>query len=119
MHSARESMANGVMARLWARMASAMPGTLRSHTACVASGVTSRSDRPLPPQVSTTSASMVSHASTMAALICGTSSFTTTWLLQTQPLSAMSCSSAAPAVSCFIPRVSEQVMMANVMGADA
>ena len=100
-------------------MASAMPGTLRSHTACVASGVTSRSDRPLPPQVSTMSASMVSHASTMAALICGTSSFTTTWLLHTQPLSAMSCSSAAPAVSCFMPRVSEQVMMANVMGADA
>ena len=62
---------------------------------------------------------MVSHASTMAALICGTSSFTTTWLLHTQPLSAMSCSSAAPAVSCFMPRVSEQVMMANVMGADA
>ena len=69
MHNARESMANGVMAKLWARMASAMPGTLRSHTACVASGVTSRSDRPLPPQVRTISASMVSHASTMAVLI--------------------------------------------------
>ena len=41
MQTPRESMARGVMRMLWARMASAMPGTLRLHTSMVASGVTS------------------------------------------------------------------------------
>lgn len=54
------------MATLWARMASAMPGTSRSATSRVASGVTSRSERPEPPQVSTMSASVLSQASMSA-----------------------------------------------------
>lgn len=62
MHSARDSMAYGVMASECARMASAMPGTLRSHASIVASGVTSRARARWPPQVSTTSTSCSSQA---------------------------------------------------------
>ena len=40
-----------VMLRLWYRMASAMPGALRSATARVASGVISRGAKPVPPVV--------------------------------------------------------------------
>ena len=47
----RESMACGVLASEAARIASAMPGASRSRTASVASGVTSREVRPVPPVV--------------------------------------------------------------------
>ena len=43
-------------------MASAIPGTSRSQTLRVASGVTSRGERPVPPQVITTSARSSSAA---------------------------------------------------------
>ena len=51
----------------------------------------------------------------MADAMNGRSSGTTTWLLHSQPFSAISVSSAAPAVSSFMPRVSEHVIMAKVM----
>ena len=112
---ARESMAKGVMATLWARMASAMPGTSRSATSRVASGVTSRSERPEPPQVSTMSASVLSQASMSAPAMNGRSSISTTRRTHSQPCSAMSCSSFCPASSVSKVRVSEHVMIANLM----
>ena len=45
----RLSMPRGVMAMLAARMASLMPGTMRSAMDVVASGVQSRGARPVPP----------------------------------------------------------------------
>ena len=100
---------------LWARMASAMPGTSRSATSRVASGVTSRSERPEPPQVSTMSASVLSQASMSAPAMNGRSSISTTRRTHSQPCSAMSCSSFCPASSVSKVRVSEHVMMANLM----
>src|SRR6266487_3389343 len=47
----RESIPKGVCCRLTARIASAIPGASRSITAFVASGVTSRGARPVPPVV--------------------------------------------------------------------
>ena len=52
----RVSMARGVIWRERARMASGMPGTSRSMTSLVASGVQSRGEKPVPPVVSTRSA---------------------------------------------------------------
>ena len=46
MHTARESMARRVLVMEYARIASAIPGTSRSQTARVASGVTSRIESP-------------------------------------------------------------------------
>lgn len=53
----RERQACGVMAIDAARMASGMPGAMRSHTAAVASGVTSRGEKPVPPVVRTSATS--------------------------------------------------------------
>ena len=64
--TARESMARGVMVMLWARIASAMPGASLSSTARVASGVTSRGAKPVPPVVKMTSAPNPSASSTSA-----------------------------------------------------
>ena len=47
----RLSIPRGVMVRLWYRMASAMPGALRSATLKVTSGVISRGAKPVPPVV--------------------------------------------------------------------
>ena len=65
--AARESMALGVTAREACRMASAIPGAARRHTASVASGVTSLGEKPVPPlvtirAVSAPSASRISAA---------------------------------------------------------
>ena len=51
--TARESAAFGVILRLSMRIRSAIPGTFLSITARVASGVTSRGDSPVPPEVTT------------------------------------------------------------------
>ena len=65
----------GVFEIASARTASAIPGTGRSTTDAVASGVWSRGDKPVPPVVST---SLVLFASSRsAAEICGRSSGTT------------------------------------------
>ncbi|HEY6208101.1 MAG TPA: hypothetical protein VIW28_03525, partial [Gemmatimonadales bacterium] len=53
----RDSQARGNPGPDAARMASAIPWASRSRIAAVASGVTSRSVRPVPPVVSTTSTS--------------------------------------------------------------
>src|SRR5258706_1012113 len=71
----RESMPCGVFASERARSASAMPGTSRSITRRVASGVTSFGERPVPPVVNTTFAPPRT-ASRIAFAIFATSSGT-------------------------------------------
>src|SRR5205823_10187502 len=51
----RESTAVGVCSSPLRRICSEIPGTIRSATACVASGVLSRGPMPVPPVVSKTS----------------------------------------------------------------
>jgi hypothetical protein len=51
--TALDSAARGVAFKLSSRIISAIPGTFRSMTASVASGVTSRGERPVPPEVTT------------------------------------------------------------------
>ena len=109
MQIARESMAWRVLVMEYARIASAIPGTSRSQTARVASGVTSRIESPVPPQVMTALAWRSSAAATMAAPISSTSSCTTACEATVQPCASMSSSSAAPASSWARSRVSEHV----------
>ena len=71
----RESSACGVFAIESARIASAIPGARRSRTVIVASGVTSRGPRPVPPVVKTSLASTAS--SSIASAIESRSSGTT------------------------------------------
>ena len=61
--TARDSMACGVILSDSARMTSARPGASRSITDRVASGVTSRGAKPVPPVVSITSKSPRAHHS--------------------------------------------------------
>ena len=51
----RESIACGVLVMEAARIASSSPGVSRSTTSRVASGVTSRGEKPVPPTVRTRS----------------------------------------------------------------
>ena len=60
--AARLSMARGVTCIERARIASAMPGASRSMTARVASGVTSRSEKPVPPVVATSARPRSAHS---------------------------------------------------------
>ena len=106
---------HGVFVIEYALMASAIPGTSRSQTDRVASGVTSLRESPVPPQVMTMSAPASSQALAMARAICSTSSFTTTCSATVQPAARIRSSRAAPASSRDLSRVSEQVMMANVI----
>ena len=92
-----------------------MPGTLRSHTSCVASGVTSRNESPVPPHVKTISAPTPSAASTIPAAIASRSSLTTTCEPTVHPSARINSSKANPAESSSKVRVSEQVTMANVI----
>ena len=51
--AARDNMARSVIVREYCKIAIGIPGTSRSITALVASGVTSRLEKPVPPVVST------------------------------------------------------------------
>ena len=66
----------------WPRLC---PAPRDLHAMRVASGVTSRSDKPVPPQVITIWAPRKSAASMIASAIWFTSSRTTTWLATVQP----------------------------------
>ncbi len=66
----RDSAANGVSAAARARRCSAIPGASRSTTSSVASGVTSRGARPVPPVVSTSCEPTAARRSA-AAIACG------------------------------------------------
>ena len=72
----RDSAARGNESSDSRRMRSAMPGASRSSTARVASGVTSRGARPVPPVVSTRSAASPSHHAVSAETIWVVSSGT-------------------------------------------
>ena len=74
--AARESMARGVTAMEAARMASGMPGTSLGQTAIVASGVTSRGENPVPPEVTMRAASLSSASRTSTARMASSSSGT-------------------------------------------
>ena len=74
--SPRESAARGKVVSESNRMRSAIPGASRSSTARVASGVRSRGARPVPPVVSTRSATSPSHQATSCAAMAVTSSAT-------------------------------------------
>src|SRR5450755_512154 len=74
----RESIALRVYWRLIARSASAIPWASRSITDFVASGVTSRGPRPVPPVVRITCRCSSSHHARSVAAICSYSSGTTT-----------------------------------------
>ena len=82
---ARETIASGDDAAVATRAASGMPGTWRSITRRVASGVTSRGATPLPPVVSTRSTFSVSAISASVLAIISRSSGTTTWAMTSPP----------------------------------
>ena len=56
-----------VNCKLYARIASGIPGTIRSATASVASGITSREENPVPPVVKSRSAFPSSQISFIAS----------------------------------------------------
>ena len=66
--TSRERQARGVIAIEAARMASGMPGAMRSHTATVASGVTSRGEKPVPPVVRTSATSAAATSVSMRSM---------------------------------------------------
>ena len=72
--SCRERIAVGTDCKDTARICSPNPGYKRSHTALVASGVTSRGDGPVPPVVTTSAHPVSSTSSRSVASICGCSS---------------------------------------------
>ena len=102
--AARESIARGVMARDAARMASGMPGVRRSQTARVASGVTSRGEKPVPPVVTTRAAPVWSARRTRAASMSGCSSGTTPVSRMEYPASSSREHTSGPASSGRWPR---------------
>ena len=79
-------------------MSSPRPGTMRSQTASVASGVTSRGERPVPPAV-THMATSAAAASWMAAPIALTSSATIAVEQTSNPSRARSSATAGPVAS--------------------
>ena len=81
-----------------ARMSSPRPGTMRSHTSSVASGVTSRGDRPVPPQVTHRAASAAA-ASRMASPTRERTSGTTVAETTLNPSRARSSATAGPVAS--------------------
>ena len=103
--TARESIACGVLASEPARIASAKPGAGRSSTSSVASGVTSRAVKPVPPVVRTrlasvSSAKRVSSAAICVALVGHDGALDD----RRRPARASSSSSAAPLSSSRSPR---------------
>ena len=96
--TSRERQAFGVIASDAARMASGMPGAMRSHTAAVASGVTSRGENPVPPVVST-SATPRAAASRSSASIRSRSSGTRRVATTRYPWRSASSTSAGPLAS--------------------
>ena len=101
--TARESIARFVTLSDSVRIASAMPGTSRGHAARVASGVTSRGPRPVPPVVKTTSACSSSASRTMAAAMAAVSSGTSSRATTVQPCASQVSAIVGPEVSSAEP----------------
>ena len=100
-----DNMACGVILRLAARMASARPGASRSMTARVASGVTSRGEKPVPPVVRMTSISPLSAQEISISRMADSSSGRSDCLTTDQPSAWIRFASAGPdAVRAFAAR---------------
>ena len=101
--TARDSMARGVIFSPSVHMATGMAGISRSSTASVASGVTSRGDRPVPPVVTIRPIFFSSAQSRSAALICSFSSGTMAVWTTVKPASSSMPQTAGPLVSFRCP----------------
>src|SRR5690606_6815538 len=110
--------AYGVDAVPCARIASATPGASRSITVRVASGVTSRALKPVPPVVMTRSLPTSSTRRSSAALIIGASSRTTSCATSVRPAAPAHDAMVAPLVSSRVPDAtpSEMVSTATRIG---
>jgi len=97
----REMIAIGLTWRPTDRIVSARPGASRVRTALVASGVTSRGPKPVPPVVTTRSAEAAMRR--MAASISGSSSATTAVSAISKPDVASRSASARPESSVRVP----------------
>src|SRR5438270_571062 len=99
----RESTAVGVCSSPLRRISSEMPGTMRSATACVASGVLSRGPMPVPPVVSKTSTRPESASSRKRSRIPAGSSEIGVAAVTSQPSPRQAATTAGPERSSCSP----------------
>src|SRR5258705_3586798 len=113
----RLSAARGKLSPVTARNRSAMPGASRSSAARVASGVTSRGLSPVPPVVSTRSATSPSHQATSWRAMGTTPSLTTVRAARSPRIVETHAAAASPEPSARSPRdvASEMVSTATRM----
>src|SRR5467141_3579856 len=107
----RESTAVGVCSRPLRRISSEIPGTIRSATACVASGVLSRGPIPVPPVVKRTSTRPESASSRNCSRIFAGSSDTRNAEVTSQPSPRQNATTAGPDKSSRSPLVTESLMV--------
>src|ERR1700730_2291699 len=109
--SGEERAASGVLAKPAERISSPRPGTSYSPTPRVASGVTSRGPRPVPPVVTTRSCS--SEPSTRNAAMPLASSGTTPMRLTSKPAAASSSRPAGPLSSAIRPAAARSLTVST------
>src|SRR5271156_4499832 len=107
----RESTARGVFCAPAARICSGNPGIMRSTTEAVASGVTSRGPRPVPPVVRITSASLESAASFRKSSIAARSSARTAEETILHPSSRQRAITDGPEWSSDVPAATESLIV--------
>src|SRR6266850_1849975 len=107
----RESTAVGVCSRPLRRISSEIPGTIRSATACVDSGVLSRGPIPVPPVVKRTSTRPESASSRNCSRIFAGSSDTRNAEVTSQPSPRQNATTAGPDKSSRSPLVTESLMV--------
>lgn len=101
--TARDSIARLVICMDAARMASAMPGTCLSATASVASGVTSRCEKPVPPVVKIKSGCLWSHNRMSSCSNLSRPSGSSSCSITVYPLSRRRCAIIGPLLSSRVP----------------
>src|SRR5690349_8285480 len=106
----RERMAVGVCSNPLRRISSEIPGTIRSATACVASGVLSRGPMPVPPVVSTTSTRPESASSRNCSRIPAGSSEIRNDTVTSQPSPRQAATTAGPEASSRSPLATVSLM---------
>jgi len=109
--TARDMMARGVFFMPSARICSANPGIRRSATAIVASGVTSRGPRPVPPVVRIKSAARESATVLIKPSIHWRSSAETCVETTSQPSALQRSTRPGPERSSLVPRETESLMV--------
>src|SRR5467141_3968203 len=107
----RESTAVGVCSRPLRRISSEIPGTIRSATAWVASGVLSRGPIPVPPVVKRTSTRPESASSRNCSRIFAGSSDTRNAEVTSQPSPRQNATTAGPDKSSRSPLVTESLIV--------